>query len=212
MHALKRWSIGIFSKVDEVVAKVENHEALVTAAIRDLKSELVEAKVQMNRVKKDGERMAQEKEAALQNASLWKQRAAQTLNDDEKALRCLRRSKKEQQSYQTLAARCDSHQQVEARLWASIEELEKKLDALKEKRNVLKTRQTSADALKLAGSGARDFGDDVEEILARWESKIESSEFSYELPIDVDDPLASEFTTREEDDELRRELAALRSE
>ena len=210
MHAFKRWRIGIFSKVDEVVAKVENHEALVETAIRELKKEVINARVQLNRVKRDGLQLSQDADEAKQNALLWKERAAKTVTDDLKALECLKRSKKEAARHHDLTMRMTQHHEMEQRLSATVTELERKMELLREKRNVLKTRQTSANALKIAGDGAREFGDDVEEILSRWESKIEGTEYHYDVNVTSEDALETAFREAEEDTALREELEALR--
>ena len=209
MHALKKLTIGIWSKVDEVVVKVENHDALVTTAIRELQQEMGEAKARLGRVRKDGARMTHTLETARENATLWRKRAAEMVADDEKAMECLKRSKKEAAAAARLEARLVKHREAEDHLAETIALIERKLDALKEKRNILRTRQTRADALKFAGSDTESFGEEVEEILERWESKIERHEYTREQGEPIDE-LEREFTTREEQAELIKELDELR--
>ncbi|MBN2529593.1 MAG: PspA/IM30 family protein [Deltaproteobacteria bacterium] len=209
MHTLKRWRIGLFSKVDEVVARVENHEALVESAILDLRKEVVVARVQLNRVRKDGQQMAENQKEALRNAQSWKERAARTLDDD-KAMACLRRAKQADNRLRELGTRIMAHGEVETKLTRTLTDLEHKMELLRERRNVLKSRETSANAMKLAGGATAAFGGDVEEMLSRWESKIEGTAYCLEgIPSDVDS-LENEFLHQEEEDDLRAELDALR--
>ena len=210
MHAIKRWSIGLFSKVDEVVAKVENHEALMDAAIGDLRKEVTAAKVQFNRVKRDGIQLKKNAEEAGKNARLWRSRATASMDSEETALECLRRAKKEAAREMDLLSRCTQHLEVEKKLTATVNALENRMSVLQEKRNVLKTRQTSATALKIAGDGMGEFGGDASEILSRWESKIEGMEYGSEGVVDSADVFESQFEEAEVRSALLAELEELR--
>ena len=57
MNRLRHWSASLVSRVDWMVGMVENHEALAESAIRDLGRHAARAKVQMGRVRSDGQRL-----------------------------------------------------------------------------------------------------------------------------------------------------------
>ena len=69
MHAFRRWTAGLVSRVDWMVSQVENHEALAESAIRDVQRAAARARVQLGRVRQDGStlrrRRDEEAEAAM---------------------------------------------------------------------------------------------------------------------------------------------------
>ena len=44
MNPWKRWTVGLVSRIDALVARVENHDALVSAALSDLQQATATAK------------------------------------------------------------------------------------------------------------------------------------------------------------------------
>ncbi|MCG8592487.1 MAG: PspA/IM30 family protein [Proteobacteria bacterium] len=206
----RRWTASLVSRVDWMVTQVENHEALVDAAIRDVRRAAARAKVQLGRVRQDGqrlrERLAQEEEAVIQ----WRERAQRSANENEtRALECLRRSKRAGRRVKELRSRQAQHDQTEKQLAQDVSAVEERLGALIEQRNLMRTRQSRADALSsVRGCHAQLVGD-LDEVFDRWETRVTEAEFEGGCALE-NDSLEEEFLSAEEEDELRAELDELR--
>ena len=57
MGALFRWTSGFASRIDAMVSQIENHDALVSAAVRDAREARARAVVQVKRVREDRPRL-----------------------------------------------------------------------------------------------------------------------------------------------------------
>jgi hypothetical protein len=55
MHRLRVWTASLLSRVDWMVSQIENHEAVARSAIEDVRQAAARAKVQLARVRQDGE-------------------------------------------------------------------------------------------------------------------------------------------------------------
>ena len=54
MSLIRRISTSITSSVDRAVSRVENHDAIVNAALRDTQQAAARSRVRLERVRKDG--------------------------------------------------------------------------------------------------------------------------------------------------------------
>ena len=95
MKTIKRITTSLCANFDWAITQIENHEALVNVAMRDIQHAGAKAQGQLNRVRKDGEQM-RAKLADLKSAeALWADRAVRCAAVDEgKALECVKRRKK----------------------------------------------------------------------------------------------------------------------
>ena len=83
MSLIRRISTSITSSVDRAVSKVENHDAIIDAALRDTQQAAARSRVRLERVRKDG-RNLKSRHADLQLAvSRWTERAKSIAADDE---------------------------------------------------------------------------------------------------------------------------------
>jgi len=207
----RRWTIGVASGVDRMVGKIENQEALVSAAIRDLQRSAARAKVQLGRVRQDGmnlrHALADEEEAEQQ----WRDRAGKTADVDEgRALECLRRAKQAHRKADGLRRRLDVHAGTEEQLRRDMRTVETRLVELKEKRNLMRTRQSRAEALCAVHDVNAPVGAEIEEIFDRWECHVTEAELESGCHLEPNDSLEEEFLTQEEETELRIELQELK--
>jgi len=166
----KRWTVGVASGVDRMVGRIENQEALVNAAVKDLQRSGARAKVQLARVRQDGINLRHELADAEESEKQWRERARRTADSDEdRAIECLRRAKAENRKVAALRRRLDVHATVEEQLRKDTRKVETHLSELKEKRNLMRTRQSRADALSSVTDFGAPLGMEVEEIFDRWE-------------------------------------------
>ena len=215
MNQIKRWTVSVFSRIDALVAKVENHEALATEALRELQRATARANVQLKRVQRDGERQRRELSEAREAAQQWRERARRTIDDEARAMECLRRAKQAATRVSEVEARLEEHQQVEQQLQLDIRGLEERLSRLTDQRNLLRTRQSRADALGVVNGDKVQLESEVDELFDRWEMRITESEYAGGLNGAFEsgaDAFETEFADEDEARELRAELEALRGE
>ncbi len=212
MKVVKRWTSGIFSRVDWAVSQIENQEALINSALRESRESVAKAKVQLGRVRQDGKKLRQRLQDQEQSAERWRERAVDSAKSDEqRAMECLRRSKQATQVSEQLRRRVNEHEQVESQLSKDIGAMEEKFAELVEKRNLMRTRQSRAEALTSIQSSCADTSSELDEIFDRWEIRVTEKELSGECGISTD-PLEESFICAEDDAQLREELKQLTDE
>ena len=117
MSLIRRISTSITSSVDRAVSKVENHDAIINAALRDTQQAAARSRVRLERVRKDGHSL-KTRHANLQLAvARWTERAKSVAGDDEtKALECLRRRKDCDMQIRHLEVSILKHDELETRI------------------------------------------------------------------------------------------------
>ncbi|MEO1171747.1 MAG: PspA/IM30 family protein [Myxococcota bacterium] len=209
MNRWKRWSVSIRTRLDDVIGQIENHEAVVDEVIRDVHRAAARARVQLRRVQRDGSslrtRLADERRTARE----WRDRAARLDSEDEsRALECLRRAKRAERSATELEQRRDEHERAEKQLTSDVRAIESRLSALRERRNLMQTRQSRAEAVSVVHA-PDDTLCTLDDVFDRWDSRITEMEIvtGHGAPVDS---FEDEFVSAEEEAELRAELQELR--
>ena len=210
MTLFKRISATFMSRIDHVVGEIENHDAVVQAALVEMRKKVAEARVRMSYVQRETERLGKAVEDHRHNAERWRQRALETADCDEsKALECLRRARQcDQQAARARDAQVQYEQTAE-KLGLDIETSEQRLDAIKQKLALLRARQSTGSALSATSDIQSDAVRCLDDTIERWEIRLGELEMSVD-PREETDHLEREFVSREQEDELRGELAALR--
>lgn len=210
MNRIKRWTSALVLRVDQMMAQVENHEALADSVIRDVRRAAARAKVQLGRVQADGEGMRRRLAELEQAESRWRERARECAESDEdRALECLRRSRRAAGSLPELARRLAEHLRTEKLLSADVAKVEQRLEQLQLQRNLMRTRQSRAEALSGARAAESVGAGELGEIFEHWDTRITELELDGGVDTDVDS-LELEYADAEERDELLAELAELR--
>ena len=209
MHRVKRWTMSVTSWVDGVLAQVENHEAAVSSAIARIRRSTAEARVRLRRVEQDAQKLRDTLDKEEQAVTAWRRRAADT-DDEDKALECLRRHRAAERQVATLRGRLTEHERAHKELREGIRRLNGRLSELIERKNVMRARQSRAEAAHGMTSATGSMGD-IEDVFDRWESRVG------EIEIEIDelesvDPFEEEFESEEERETLRLELQRLREE
>ena len=211
MKYIKRWTAGVFSRIDELVARVENHEALVTEALRELQQSTARAHVQLKRVREDGERLRRQLAESREQADAWQARAKRA-DDDTRAIECLRRAKRMSAHAAELGRRLTEHERIERQLGEDVRGLEGRLAKLKEQRNLMRTRQSRAEAMGVVQDSMVSLGSDIDEVFDRWEARITEAEYAGGVEGTTADAFENEYLSAEEEAQLRIELDELRRE
>lgn len=210
MKTLRRWTTTIVTSFDRMISQVENHEAMVNAAIREVQESGGRARVQLGRVKQDGERMRR-KLIELRNAlSSWEERAVKTAAvDEDRALECLKRRRRVAKEIGELEEQERAHAKLERQLVGDLQIIEEKLQTLKTKRNVLRTRESRAEALKALSNDGSYIISELDDIFDRWEVKVAEYEFGNLSTESVQDDLEAQYVSEEGQEALKAELHSL---
>lgn len=209
MKTIKRWTTGIFSRIDWAISQIENQEALINSSLKESRESVAKAKIQLKRVRQDGEKLRQKLQAEEESIVRWRDRATQIAKTDEdRALECLMRAKKSEQQRDQLVLRAKEHALVEQELAKDVESVQERLAELMEKRNLMRTRQSRAEALTSIQACSSETSTEVDDIFDRWEMRVTEKELATECGISAD-PLEESFDKIESEAELREELRQL---
>ncbi len=211
MGGLRRLASGLWSRVDWMVSQIENHDALVSSALHQVRGATARARVQLVRVRRDTEQLAARAAKAEADVSAWRERArSEAEHDEERALECLRRARLCQHQAEALRRRHADHERAEQRLAADVARALERVQELREQRNLLRTRQSRAEALDAIAAQNCTLRVDLEETLERWDARVTTLEIEGEIDADAaSDGFEAAFVSAEERDDLRRELRQL---
>jgi phage shock protein A len=211
MSLFKRLSATLSAQVDQLVGEIENHDAVVEAGIRDARRAYATAKVRLERLKHDGERLRERLDARRTDADTWRRRAAGS-DHETRGLECLRRAKRAAAEADALAETLSRHDATCRRLDADVDGLRRQVETLEHRRRLMRSRAASADAAArladLDGAPALNLDDTFE----RWEIRIAEREVSAVHIDDANDSFAAAFDADEERAALQAELALLKAE
>jgi phage shock protein A len=209
MSLIRRISTSITSSVDRAVSKVENHDAIVNAALRETQQAAARSRVRLKRVQKDG-RSLKTRHANLKEAvGRWTERARSVAADDEsKAIECLRRRKELEQTIQNLEESIAKHDELETRVSRQVKKIEARIGEVAQQRNMMRSRQSVADAMQTIHNIEGVSYGEIEDTFDRWEINLGETEILMGAATNSD-PLESAFLAEEDTAELRAELEDL---
>lgn len=94
MNIFKRVFTSVSASMDDVVNKVENHDAIVESMIKQSRQAAANTRVRLARVQSDGKLLDSQLVKLQQQSKAWQSRAIESAATDEnKALHCLKRKK-----------------------------------------------------------------------------------------------------------------------
>jgi hypothetical protein len=197
------------SRIDEMVTRIENHEALVESAARELEALVERGLRELERsrgtIARLREAVAEEREAATR----WRERAVREL-DEVRGVECLRRSKRSRARTLELEERLRVEETVEQRLLSRAELLRHELAEFRDQETLLRARQSRNERLSPPGSPAAAPGLELGELLERWETHVRETELSSgSAPFSIDD-LSEELGDSAEQAALVLELRELK--
>ena len=143
MSLIRRISATLTSSVDRAVSKVENHDAIVNAALKDTQQAAARSRVRLERVRKDG-RAPETRRLSLEEArDRWIARARSCAATDEaKALECLRRRKDCDRQLENLEESIGKHEELECRIAEQVKKIEARIGEVTHQRNMMRSRQS----------------------------------------------------------------------
>jgi phage shock protein A len=210
MNMFKRLISSIQGQFDSIVSKIENHDAIVEAAIREVETAAAKARVSLKRVQRDSTDMQNRSCQIEKDIEQWKHRAKELADNDEaKALECIRRAKHAQRELKIAHEQLSAQQLLEAQLNSDILKIQDKLRDLKVQRNILKTREHRAQALHTIGYDESSRLLELRDIIDRWEAKITAHEIGADISCGSQDSFVDEFVSNEEEKQLKVMLQEL---
>ena len=209
MSLIRRISASITSSVDRAVSKVENHDAIINAALRDTQHAAARSRVRLERVRKDGHNLKTRHANLQQAVGRWTERAKNVAADDEaKALECLRRRKDCEQQLHNLEDSIEKHDELEVRISEQVKKIDARIGEVAQQRNMMRSRQSVAEAMRTINNIEGVSYGEIEDTFDRWEINLGETEIVMGAMTNRD-PLESEFLTEEDTAELRAELEDL---
>ena len=209
MSYLKRISVSLGAQIENLISQVEDHEAVVDAAIADAQKSLASAKVRLARVLKDEHKLQSQLTSQQAEEQKWRQRAKQIAAEDEStAIECLRRSKEAAIRIQGLQQASQEHQRQVQQLQAMVNSAEQQIQERIQRKNLMSTRENALRSSHSLERTTSAMGTDWEQTFDRWETRITEMEIASSINPSAD-LLDEEFSSKEVQRELKLELDAL---
>jgi phage shock protein A len=209
MSIFKRLSATLTSSIDRVVGEIENNDAVIQATLTDLRRKVATAKMRLTHVHRQADRLREQIQAHAENEQRWGERAVQAAGTDEaRALECVRRRQQCRLQAQQLEKGLQQYQLTAEKLAQNMTEGEKRLDEMSQRHTLMRARQSTAEALNASIQAGDDSLHQMEDSFDRWEVRILQEEMAADSDA-LPDPLEHEFSSAENEQTLRDELAAL---
>jgi phage shock protein A len=209
MSLIRRISTTITSSVDRAVSKVENHDAIINAALRDTQQAAAKSRVRLERVRKDGNSLKQRYRDLERAVERWTERARGVAAEDEaKALECLRRRRDCEAQLEGLRESIDRHDELESRIAEQVKKIEARIGEVAQQRNMMRSRQSVAEAMRTINNIEGVSYGEIEDTFDRWEINLGETEILMGAS-NPSDPLDTAFLAEEDTAELRAELECL---
>ncbi len=210
MNSFRRLTSSITSSFQWMISQVENHEALVNAALKEVQEARARANVQLKKVRQDGLAMRKNIEELRKNNESWRERAIKTAESDQKkALECVKRQKRAERELHEAEEQEREHARFEKQLLQDLVTIDDKLSKLTQQRNLLRTRQSRAEALRTLQVDDSHLIGELDEIFERWETKVTGYEFEGSCAAPLVDDFEAEFSNADEEAELSAALQAM---
>ncbi len=207
---VKRLVASVGASFEQFITKVENHEAVAEAVIRDVRASAAKLKVQMGRVTAQAERLQERRDTLAQDAGRWHERAKRLATEDEdRALECLRRMERAKAEQARVVAQLAQYEALCEKLKDRLAAVEARLSDLQLKRTSLSSRSARAQVM---GAADQHSVADVDAVFDRWEMAVVEDEYLDEVVGSEGDPLERELDATEERERLKTALEELKKE
>jgi len=209
MTFFKRISATLFSRIDQVVGEIENHEAVIQASLNEMADKIARAKSVLNQSQCEKSRISEKLLNEQQNIQRWRKRAVDCAKTDEdKALECLRRAQNCTTLADTLKKTLGQYQQSIAKMENDIKTGEQRLAEMKHKLTLMRSRAATCSMNTALDTPENHTEQLLDDTFSRWEININRSEILFDHTESMD-TIEQEFITKEQQENLRNELAEL---
>jgi len=212
MQTLKRFTTSLIARVDRTLATIDDHAAIVDAAIRETGKAAAKAQFKLNKLRANTTQLSQQIDSLKVESERWETRALSVADSNrEEAIQCISERKKYTNSIASLSQQLNQQQQIENQVAQTVQQLTDKVAGLKSKRSQFASREAAAQAQNLIQNLEGDFQLDLGETLERWEEAIYETEAETGLinPLLGTSDLAARFDASEQQQALEQELDKL---
>ncbi len=221
MGIFEKLSRLIRSNINDLIARAENPEKMLTQIIEDMRRQLAQAKQEVAVAIADERKLRAQYEEERGQAHEWERRARLAIREgrDDLARQALMRGQEHAASAREMEEQWHRHREETERLKDSLRQLNAKIEEAKRKKNLLIAKQKRAQAQRrihdtMAGledrSAFRAFDQMAEKIETAERRAIATAEVSDQL---TGDNLLQEFQQLEAGDvDVEERLLALKSE
>ena len=207
---LKRMVASVGASFEQFVNKVENHEAVAEAVIRDVRASAAKLRVQMGGVMAQTERLRTRRDGLAEDAGRWRERARRFATvDEDRALECLRRMKRAEVEQAQATDQLAQFETLGDKLKDRVAAVEARLSEMQLKRTALSSRSARAQVM---AAGNQDTLSDVNAVFDRWEMAVIEDEYLDEVVDRESDALGRELDAAEEREQLKAALEELKKE
>ena len=210
MNIFRRLTTSVTATLENAAGQLENHDAIIQATIKETRQSVAKTKARINTLRQQQAVFETQLSDAQEQAEKWESRAQQLADSDEaKALQCLSRRNQYQHEQERLSESISQQITLINKVEANLATLQSRLEEMQHKHNLLRSRQSVAQANKGLAKGCSE--QDLADTFERWESVVLEHELGFEDGLSAD-PLQQEFEQRESEDQLREQLASLKSQ
>ncbi|KAE9633207.1 MAG: phage shock protein [Epulopiscium sp.] len=222
--------MGIFNRmvnvikanINDLIDKAEDPEKMLEQLILDMQEQYTAAKAQVAQAIADEKKLEREYEEQLKLQNEWAEKAelAVSQQNDDLAIKALKRKKEHEKLAEEYKIHLDDQKQVTEKLKNSLKELNDKIEEAKRKKELLIARSKRAKAQETVNKTFSELNDtSAFDSFARMESKIEAMEDKVKAQEELNNEV-SENTLDKEFEQLEKarqdldvmdELAALKA-
>lgn len=209
MKTLKRIKIALSANVEGFINEVENQQAIIEAAIKEVKSSLLQINIQINNTEREINSDNKKYKEIEDSIKLWTKRAKETYSTDKtQAMDCTRRVVSKKKELTHIEFNISESKKAHNLLNLDKDLVVKKLQEIQTKQSLMISRESKNDALYSGGvNGANN--DFIEDVFNRWDDKLVKNE-TYSNNVDElaqkKDCLEEHFINQEEEKFLEEEF------
>ena len=161
---------------DDMVRKIENHEAVADCVIQEVRESAARIRSQLNISQARTSKLQQKEKQLEVDCVRWRERALSCRDtDEEKALRCIQSLKHSQRTLENLRLQLSENQNLSADLETHLFNVEQKLSEIQGKKESLSARSARN---KVESYALRNLDVSANEgIFDRWETQVMTDEY-----------------------------------
>ena len=209
MNLLKRITTTINATMNDVVGRVEDHDAIIDASVQQCRQAAARTRARLTKVKRDGAQLQSKRNKLVEDIALWAERAITNADvDEEMALNCLKRKKWAEIERTRVEGMISEHTEIESSLQTRLEQIETRIQDTNLKRNSMRSRQSLSEAMQIMEKLDGESVNIVDDTFERWETVLLERELFANDACSMDQ-FEMQFVKQEERESLLQELKSL---
>ena len=209
MNLLKRITTTINASMNDVVGRVEDHDAIIDASVQECRQAAARTRTRLTKMKRDGAQLQSKRNRLVEDISQWEERAIANADlDEEMALNCLKRKQWAETERIRVESMISEHTEIESSLQSRLEQIETRIRDINLKRNSMRSRQSLSEAMQIMEKLDGESSSTVDDTFERWETVLLEREF-FTIDECSIDQFEMQFVKQEERESLLQELKSL---